>query len=222
VGGDFYAYHRSNTDQQERVAVAVGDASGKGMPAALIMAVSMASFQSLVGQSLSPASLLARLDQIILPYTRARQQNCALCYVEISSPTQGQSSSLLRAANAGCIAPIIRRSNGLVEWVDIGGPPLGIGLGAHEGYVEVEIKLEPGDLVILSSDGLVEATNAAGEMFGFERLTQAVAGGPAGSAEALLNHLKAEVKTFIRDAEPHDDLSLVAIYLTKNRNFSTS
>jgi ligand-binding sensor domain-containing protein/serine phosphatase RsbU (regulator of sigma subunit) len=211
VGGDFYAYYLSNTSHQERVALAVGDASGKGMPAALIMAVSMASFQSLISQSLPPASLLARLDQVILPYTRARRQNCALCYVEITT-SHASRSSVLRAANAGCIAPIIRRSDGSLEWIDIGGPPLGIGLGAQDSYAEVEVSLQPGDLVILTSDGLVEATNAAGEMFGFERLNQAIAKGPAGNAEEMLNHLKAEAAAFIQEAEPHDDLTLVVIH----------
>jgi sigma-B regulation protein RsbU (phosphoserine phosphatase) len=68
-------------------------------------------------------------------------------------------------------------------------------------------------LVILTSDGVVEATNGAGELFGFERLEQAVAAGPTTSAEAMLTHLQAEVATFVGDTEPYDDLTIVVVQI---------
>jgi serine phosphatase RsbU (regulator of sigma subunit) len=114
-------------------------------------------------------------------------------------------------ANAGCIAPIIRRMNGLVEWIDIGGLPLGMGVGAQKGYAEAEVNLEPGDIIILTSDGVVEATNLANEMFGFERLKEVVAAGPTSSAQAMLDHLKAAISAFIKEAEPHDDMTIVIV-----------
>jgi serine phosphatase RsbU (regulator of sigma subunit) len=75
-------------------------------------------------------------------------------------------------------------------------------LSGEVAYVEAEVVLSPGDLIILTSDGVVEATNARDELFGFDRLEQAVAAGPTTSAEAMLKHLKAEVAAFVGQTEP--------------------
>ncbi len=205
VGGDFYAYHRLDGDSADSgFALAVGDVSGKGLPAALLMGVSLASLQAVIGQSFSASQLLARLDQMMMPYTRTTQQNCALCYIELHGHT-------LRVANAACIAPLIKRAEGELTWVDVGGMPLGTGLDGPTGYETAELTLSVGDLIILTSDGVVEAFDAAGAMFGFDRLKAAVAAGPTGSAEAMLSHLKAEVTAFMGDTEPHDDLTIMVI-----------
>jgi serine phosphatase RsbU (regulator of sigma subunit) len=170
------------------------------------------SFQSALDQALRPAKLLAHLDEAIKPYTRTGYQNCAFCYLEISpqSPQHIQGWDL-KAANAGCVPPIIRRANGSVEWVEIGGTPLGIGLGARDGYTEARFTLQAGDLVILTSDGVIEAMDATKTMFGFERLEQTVATGPTTNAQAMVNYLKDRVAQFIDGAEPHDDLTIVVL-----------
>ncbi len=207
VGGDFYAYytHEPHNDHQtERFVVTVGDVSGKGMPAALLMAVSIASLQAIVSKRLSPSDLLTYLDLAIAPFTKTTHQNCALCCVELEK-------NVLRAANAGCIYPIIRRAKGGIEWVEVGGAPLGTGLGSQLGYVQAEAILEPGDLVILTSDGVVEANNLKRELFGFEQLEQAVASGPTTNADDMLAHLEREVNKFVGNAEPHDDLTVVVL-----------
>lgn len=191
-----------------RYAIAVGDVSGKGMPAALLMAVSVASFQAIIGQGLSPSALLTHLDQAIALYTRTTGQNCALVYMEI---TPFDTGSVMRVANAGCVMPLIRRLDGSVMWLEAFGPPLGMELSAEIGYQEHEVALAPGDLIILTSDGVVEANNAAGEMYSFDRLEQAAASGPATSAEAMLEHLKAAITTFVGQTEPHDDLTIVVV-----------
>ncbi|MCB0153923.1 MAG: SpoIIE family protein phosphatase [Anaerolineae bacterium] len=222
MGGDFYAYHafaRSTRPKQpatvlfedsERFALAVGDISGKGMPAALLMATSLASFQSIIGQGLPPGQLLTHLDQAIEHYTGAMGQNCALIYVEIVPPT-GSVAGLMRVANAGCMIPLLRRANGLIEWVDAYGIPLGMGFGSELGYPTFEVELARGDLVILTSDGVVEANNARHELFGFERLEQAVTSGPTINSQAMLDHLQTIVADFVGDIEPHDDATIVVI-----------
>lgn len=228
VGGDFYAYYAFEKDESGRVradvfssafiahpsafAIALGDVSGKGMPAALLMAVSRASLQSVITQPSRPSRLLVQLDQALVPYTRTTRQNCALCYVEITPPAQNR-AGLMRVANAGCITPFIRHAQGGVTWAEVGGLPLGFGLGSEYGYKEISLRLTPGDLIVLTSDGVVEAKNEIGELFGFERLEQAVAAGPAGSAEAMLIHLQAAVATFVGDTEPHDDLTMVVLQI---------
>jgi sigma-B regulation protein RsbU (phosphoserine phosphatase) len=222
MGGDFYAYHafaRSAGSKQpapalfedsERFALAVGDISGKGMPAALLMATSLASFQSIIGQGLPPGQLLTHLDRAIEHYTGAMGQNCALVYVEIVPPA-GSVPGLMRVANAGCMIPLLRRANGLIEWVDAYGIPLGMGFGSELGYPTFEVELAPDDMIILTSDGVVEANNARQELFGFERLEQAVAGGPTVNSQTMLDHLQTTVAAFVGATEPHDDATIVVI-----------
>jgi serine phosphatase RsbU (regulator of sigma subunit) len=235
VGGDFYAYHAFQKDEGRAArmkdkeadssfvlhaerssfpssfAIAVGDVSGKGMPAALLMAASLTALQSIIAQAFNPSHLLTELDLALKPYTKTTLQNCALCYAEITPPTAAQPQGCLRVANAGCVTPLIGRADGRVEWVEVGGLPLGVGLGAHLGYTEATFSLNPGDLVIFTSDGVIEATNAAGKLFSFDRLEQAVVRGPKTSAAAMLAHLRAEVSLFTGDTEPRDDLTMVVV-----------
>jgi|GEM_PF-4277458 len=218
IGGDLYAYYAFPStlnpfDERlasDHFAVMVGDVSGKGMPAALLMAVSVASYQAVVGQSLSPGALLAHLDKAITPYTHETSQNCAMIYVDIM--LDGNQSAVVRIANAGCMFPLIRRVDGSTEWIEVVGVPLGMGgLGSQLGYEEVGVTLSKGDFIILTSDGIVEAMNAQKELFGFERLEHAVVTGPATSAEDMLEHAKGEVATFGGDTEPHDDMTIVVV-----------
>jgi serine phosphatase RsbU (regulator of sigma subunit) len=118
---------------------------------------------------------------------------------------------LLRTANAGCIPPYLKHADGSVEWIDTGGPPLGQGLGARAGYQEVVRQLAPGDMVVLTSDGVVEARGDDDELFGFPRLEAAIAAGPAASPEAMVDHLRREVAAFAGDREPHDDVTIAAL-----------
>jgi serine phosphatase RsbU (regulator of sigma subunit) len=226
VGGDLYVYHAfappSGAESARRYAIAVGDVSGKGMPAALLMAVSLASFRSIVRQGPAPSELLAQMDRALADYTGTTRQNCALVYVEIAvgptlaqgeDPQEGRTGFTLRAANAGCIWPLIRRADGSVEWLEIGGMPLGVEPGAEAAYQEASLNLAKGDMVILTSDGVIESNNAARELFGFERLERAVASAPTASAKAMLTHLRAEVAAYTEGVEPHDDLTLVVVQI---------
>ncbi|NJN67056.1 MAG: SpoIIE family protein phosphatase [Chloroflexaceae bacterium] len=220
VGGDLYAYHAYEILKPPlavtRYVVAVGDVSGKGMPAALLMSASIASFRSLVGKDLSPSAFLMQMDNAIADYTRATRQNCAFVYLDISQPShqserKGAWSSMVRLSNAGCIAPMMKQADGRLVWIDVSGMPLGIGMGATTGYREVSLSMEPGDMMILTSDGVVEARNACGQIFGFDRLEQAVVSGPQRSARAMLSHLRAAVEAFTEGTEPHDDMTMVVI-----------
>jgi serine phosphatase RsbU (regulator of sigma subunit) len=180
------------------------------MPAALLMAVSLASFQETIGQGLTPVDLLTHLDETIQPYNQTTLQNCAMLYVEICPPNETH-SGVARVVNAGCITPIVRRANGDTEWVDAIGMPLGVGWGASSGYQEVKVSLNKGDMLVLSSDGVIEAKNPADELLGFERFEQAVMSGPHSNAADMLAHLQSHVTTFMGDAELHDDLTIVVV-----------
>lgn len=211
VGGDFYAYHAFTQARVllNKYILAVGDVSGKGVSAALLMATSLSQFDASLSQKLTATQRLVYLDEALLPYTKPRRQNCALCYIELVGINTVR--PVLKAINAGCIPPYLKHADGSVEWASIGGFALGQGLGAMMGYKEISRVLAKGDMVILTSDGLVEATNAASEMFGFERLEQTIMNGPTSSAEAMLHHLKAEIAAYVGEAEPHDDITIVVV-----------
>ncbi len=228
VGGDFYTYHTFDTrlkGNEKRYSLAVGDVSGKGMPAALLMAISLASFKNLITQEYSLNKLvtdmvtetyslgrfLTDLDKAIAFYTSTTRQNCAMVYVEITKPTKPNTPVTLQAVNAGCITPIICRADGTVSWMDVGGMPLGSGLGGQLGYQEETVSLSPGDLVILTSDGAVEANNDAHEMLGFDRLEEIVKTGPRSGAAIMMEHIQGEVMDFVGNTPLHDDITIVVV-----------
>jgi serine phosphatase RsbU (regulator of sigma subunit) len=205
IGGDFYAYHLFDDG---RIALAMGDASGHGIPAALVMAASLSLFGATFSAEINPCDRLSQLDRELVPYTEPRHQNCAFCYVELDQ-------HLLYTANAGGIPPFIRRVNGGgVEKLRVDGFPLGHGLGAELGYQGVQAELNAGDMVVLVSDGMVEAQNTGEEMFGFERLKQAIERGPGGRAPAMLNHLISEVEGFVGQTPLQDDFTIAVLRLT--------
>ncbi len=230
IGGDFYSYHPINSlnlfaddhkqkDQVNRFVIAVGDISGKGISAALLMATCIAQFDASFLQNLTPVERIAYLDTAISPYTKPRRQNCALCYVEIEltrphSPTStGNQSGLLHIVNAGCIPPYIKRHTGQVEQPEVGGFALGQEIETIGGYQQITLNLDRGDLVVLTSDGVVEAKNTTAQMLGFDRLEEIVKTGPTTSAEILLEHIKEKVFTFTDETEQNDDMTIAVLQL---------
>ena len=207
VGGDFYSYHQF-TDG--RVGLAVGDVSGTGVSAALLMATSLSLVNSYVAQHLVPAELIAELDRSLQPYTQPRGQNCALCYVELDEHS-------CTIVNAGGIPPYIRHPDGTVDWPDARGFALGHGLGAEIGYRAQRVDLAPNDLVIIISDGVVEAMDDQGHMFGFERMEAAIQSGPAHDAQAMVDHLLNRLGQFVGPTEAHDDLTLLVARIHEQR-----
>lgn len=207
VGGDFYTYHQIPTEP-DWYGFAVGDVSGKGMPAALLMAVSLTSFQALYPEKLSPAELLRRMDMIVTNYTERGNQNCAAIYAQLQRYPDGRSATLT-VANAGGIAPIIKQADGSVRWVDVGGLPLGTGLEAD--YQSQTVNLQVGDSIILSSDGLVEAFSDNGELFGFDRLEQLIRQAPMSSAQATVDYIKQTIFSFSNKEDLHDDLTVLVV-----------
>jgi len=213
VGGDFYTYQALT---QARVLLSkhilvVGDVSGKGVSSALLMATCLSRFDAALSLKLHPAELLTYLDKALMPYAKPRGQNCALCCVEIIGVNTAR--PIIKVANAGCIPPYIKHTDGTVEELDIGGFALGQGLGAQTGYQEMKQMVSKGDIIILTSDGVVEAKNTAKRMFGFDRLLQTIADGPIESAAEMMAHLQFCVNEFMGPADLHDDLTIVVAKL---------
>lgn len=213
VSGDFYDYLTFTSNSGEpKYTFAVGDVTGKGMPAALLMAVSIALLRSVAHLELSPSLLLTNLDQQLESYTKEDLMNCALCYIEITLPTTENARGRVRIANGGLIPPFLKPCEGQTNLISVAGPPLGAGLGEILGYPEKTIDLAPGEMLILTSDGLVEATNSQGELLGFERTLAMIQAGPT-DAEAMLAYLQTEILTFMDGSEPHDDITIVVVQL---------
>ena len=213
IGGDFFTYNASTNAKVllSKYVLAVGDASGKGVSAALLMAAALGCFDASFSKPFGPAERLAHLDKAIMPFTKPRRQSCALCCVEIVGVNTVR--PVLRVANAGCIPPYLKHGDGSVEWIHAAGPPLGLGLGARSGYRELSLRLDKGDMIVLTSDGVVEARDGSDELFGFDRLEEAIVAGPSSSPQAMLDHLELALAGFLDGREPHDDVTVAVLRL---------
>lgn len=162
VGGDFYDFVLF---PDGKLGVVIGDVTGKGVPAALVMATTRSVLRAVVEHLETPSEILAKINDILCLDMPASM--FVTCLFAVLDPTNGQ----LRFANAGHDLPYQRTSSGVVE-LRARGMPLGLMPGME--YMEAEAVLRPGQSLILYSDGIVEAHNPAGEMFGFPRLRQEI------------------------------------------------
>jgi sigma-B regulation protein RsbU (phosphoserine phosphatase) len=206
VGGDLYNYF---VFDQEHIGIAIGDVSGKGMQAALMMALSVGLVTTNVRKNMSPADLLTTLNTELEPHMQRNWMNTALSYLTLKHRHTTRPGWELCVANAGLVAPLVRRSSGALEWLDVRGLPLGMTDDIE--YGELHDTLDPGDILLLSSDGVIEATNAQGEMYGVDRLLTCVAKISEHSAQAILNLVLKDVQTFVGDSEATDDLTMVVV-----------
>jgi len=206
VGGDFFGYY-GPFESGARSGIAVGDVSGHGMPAALLMTLTVGLLGAESRSGASSAELLAHLGAALRPHCVRSRLNVAVCFAWLRD--EGQ----VCVANAGGIAPIVRRASGRIEWLDVHGLPLG-GELAQVALVECRARLETGDALVVITDGLLEAKNGAGQMFGFERFEQALASVSPGAvcgAAAVQAHLLKTLHTFVAPVEPEDDVTMVVV-----------
>jgi serine phosphatase RsbU (regulator of sigma subunit)/predicted ester cyclase len=201
VGGDFYDFHLLSGD---RLGVVVGDATGKGVPAALVMSTTCGMLQA-VSQAMdssSPGHILERVNETLL--SRIPANMFVTCFYAILEPDSGR----LVYANAGHDVPYLRRRRSEAEELRVRGMPLGLMPGMS--YEEKEIVLEEGEAALFYSDGLVEAHNPEREMFGFPRLRALVT--KHGEDRSLGNVLLEELYSFVGDGwEQEDDITLLTL-----------
>ena len=199
VGGDFYTYLLLPNG---RIAFVIGDASGKGVAAALVMALTSSLVEAQAPREGGPGALLAALNAQLYPRLNASHSSVALLVAEFDPKTHR-----LRAANAGMIAPLLV-DGATCSYLPCYGPPLGILPTAN--FIEQSVDLLPNQTVIFTSDGIVEARSATGEMWGFERLEEAVCAVAGRSPENVVQHIRTELANFTRDTEPADDMTIIA------------
>ncbi|HYF61211.1 MAG TPA: SpoIIE family protein phosphatase, partial [Herpetosiphonaceae bacterium] len=211
VGGDFYAYHRLSGGQSSHsgLVITVGDVSGKGIPAALYMAVSASVLAAQVALAANVGQLYRELNTLLLPRSAQTRINTALLAVHLDLRQDHWQAHIV---NAGLVAPLHRRGD-RCEYLDVGGFPLGSVPGAT--YLHLDLPLERGDWLVLCSDGIVEAMDPRRELYGFDRLAAHIAVSPAGSAAEMVASILRDVTDFTAGEAQHDDMTVVAIRLNQ-------
>jgi serine phosphatase RsbU (regulator of sigma subunit) len=208
VSGDLYEFLKFNDG---KLGIAIADVTDKGVPAALIMANTRSVMRAVVsimnrGRSVSPAKLLAEANRVL--YEDIPLGMFVTCLLIVLDPVSGE----ITYANAGHNLPYLRTTNGVVQ-LHASGPALGLFPEAN--YEEHTARIEPGESLLMYSDGLPEAHNPDGFMFDYPRLQQLLAEQPDGrplAGEALLQFLMDKLQEFTGpNWVQEDDVTLVAI-----------
>lgn len=203
IGGDLYDFFRLDAD---RLFFVVGDVSGKGVPASLFMAVTKALAKSMARRGDQ------QLAEIMISANREiSAENPESLFVTAMAGIYDAGSGRLLLCNAGHDAPVCRRADGRIEALAAAsGPPLCV-LDDYVYSVE-EFVLMPGDTVLVYTDGLTEANNAGGDLFGLTRLHAALEAMPlAQGADDFIAAVRENLRRFVGTAEPSDDLTLLVL-----------
>ena len=201
VGGDFYDFFLID---ENHLGLVIADVSGKGVPAALFMMISKILVQNYAMTGRSPAQVLKAVNDQIC--SNNREEMFVTVWFGILNTATGE----LTAANAGHEYPAMLQSGGKFELIK---DKHGLVIGAMNGirYQEYTLTLNPGAKLFLYTDGVPEATDACNEMFGTERMLEALNKCRDGSPEELLHQVQQAVDRFVGDAEPFDDLTMLCL-----------
>jgi serine phosphatase RsbU (regulator of sigma subunit)/anti-sigma regulatory factor (Ser/Thr protein kinase) len=198
VGGDFYDVIPL---PDGRVGFVIGDVTDKGVPAALVMSATRSVLRASAQRLIEPGEVLERVNEHLCP--DMPEKMFVTCLYGVLDPESG----LLRFANAGHDLPYVQTAEGVVE-LRARGMPLGLMPGMS--YEEKEATLEPGDSVLLHSDGVLEAHDPERDMFGAPRLKETMAGGPGG--REMIDHVLSSLAAFTGpDSEQEDDITMVTL-----------
>ncbi len=201
VGGDFYDFI---ADDGSQLGIIVGDVTGKGVSGALVMSASRSVFRMLSEQGLGVGQLMTRAND------RAKKDIREGMFVAVLYAVLHGEDRSVHLCSAGQTQPVLYSARtGRAGFVETVGDncPLGIIDGVE--YEETILALEEGDCLIFYTDGVVEAVNEKGEMFGFERLLEAVGSAGKGDAGSVLEALKGQVDGFVGKAPQHDDITII-------------
>lgn len=202
TGGDFYDIVTLGT---RRLGLLVGDASGKSISGAMLMAVARSTARSEARDHELPETVMRETNRWIALDVPPRS------FVALSYASLDVERRRLALANAGQLSPLRRRADGTVEYLDVPGPTLPLGIQPETPYAALEVALAPGDVLLFYTDGIVEAHNPARELFGFERLEALLRAQGQLPPEQLIDALLAAVAAFSGDAPQHDDMTIMVV-----------
>lgn len=202
IGGDLY--DTIQLDEQ-RFGILIGDVSGKGVPAALYMIRTISDFRFLASTCANAADLLRRLNNILVKESRFGM------FVTLLYLIVDKAENKIRYASAGHL-PILRKSKNSKDWQPLPAPAgMPIGVMPDAVYAEQALDISPGDVLLLYTDGIIEARDKSGQEYTLDRLMQC--GGATGKAEELVARIFQDVENFSRGRDPHDDMTVVSIIL---------
>lgn len=198
VGGDFYDFFLLQDDQ---LCLVAGDVSGKGVPAALFMAVVRTFIRAMARDVSSPSELMQRVND------EMADQNDSCMFVTLFFGLVDLNTGKLRYSLGGHEPPILTDGSGSAETLE---SPEGAVVGVMEGvpFGEAECVLDPGEMLILFTDGVTEAMNGEGGFYGRERLVRAVQKS-RGNAEDHVRSIRLDMADFVKDTEQSDDITLL-------------
>ncbi len=202
VGGDIYDFIPL---EDGRMGLVIGDVTDKGVPAALVMATTRTTLRTMATQTNDPGEVLSKANESLVPVIPPAM--FVTCFYGILNPATGDISY----ANAGHNIPYVRTSEGVIE-MRATGMPLGLMTGMN--YEVAHARLKPGETMLLTSDGIVESHDPAGDMFGFPRLMDLVATHNEG--QDLISTILAQLTGFHGDGEQEDDVTMVTVKRTSS------
>lgn len=206
VGGDLYDYYvRDN-----KLLFCVGDVSGKGVPAALLMTISHSLFRTVSAREDHPEQIMETLNSSI------SENNPDIMFITMFLGVMDLSTGTIRYCNAGHNPPIVIR-NGQAELLSTE-PSLLLGVEMNARYTANELTLLPGDTLFLYTDGLTEAENIRKELFGERRALETAAISGTLTASEQMERMQQAVHTFVDGAEQSDDLTMLVIRFMGNDN----
>ncbi len=207
VGGDFYDFFLVDVDH---LCMVIADVSGKGVPAALFMMASKIILANNAKMGKSPAQILTDTNAAICANNREEM------FVTIWLGILELSTGNLTAANAGHEYPALKMPDGEFELFK---DKHGFVIGGMDGvkYREYSLRLEPGAKLFLYTDGVPEATSAEKELFGTDRMIEALNAEPDATPQQILRNVRGAVDTFVRDAEQFDDLTMLCMEYMGNK-----
>ncbi len=209
VAGDYYDAFYPDHDAASggKLMLVMADVAGKSVPAALLMATLQASLHTIASEGYPLVELASRLNRYASAHSLDGRRFTTAVVAEYHPKTR-----LLTYVNAGHNAPILRQANGTIKRLESGSVPFGI--TAETVFVASEVSLEPGDTLILFTDGVVEAFNANLEEFSDARWVKVVAGLPSLSAKDTLQYLMKQVDDFVGATHQSDDITCLVLRLS--------
>ena len=201
VGGDFYDFFLIDEDH---IALVMADVSGKGVPAALFMVIAKTLLKNTAQSGISPKEVLSQVN------TQLCENNEAEMFVTVWLGVMQISTGHTVCANAGHEYPAIRRVGGQYELLH---DKHGFVLAGMEGsrYREYEITLEKGDSLFVYTDGVPEATNAENELFGTDRMLEALNQNPDAASEEVIREVQKAMEVFVKQAPQFDDITMLSM-----------